>query len=332
MPRGCAESAQDGESNLRCGSIDTHVTPSYELNNTRKNFRNPKNRGNAVPTSPTPSRRRADRADSPRPSADRLRSTVQSLAKGFRILEVFGGDSDELTLSEVALAAGLDPGTAHRMLNTIVDLGYIERVPDTRRFRLTLKVLDLGFHAIAHRDIRSLVRPALRRLVSETNEAASFGILNGADVLYLERVRAGLTRLGVDIRVGTTVPAQHSIIGHCILAFRDEGAAAPLAGRAGARSLPPGRSIDGSELEQSLAEIRRDGFALRPSTLSEGLRILAVPVKDMDGLALGAISVAAPASRLSEAAFAVQALEPALSAARQIARAIEASGSVETKL
>src|SRR5450432_3705151 len=100
---------------------------------------------------------------------DRLRSTVQSLAKGFRLLEAFGPECEEPTLSELALTAALDPGTTYRMLNTLIDLGYIDRVPDSRRFRLTLKVLDLGFHAIAHRDLRSIVRPVLRTLVNGTS-------------------------------------------------------------------------------------------------------------------------------------------------------------------
>ena len=119
-----------------------------------------------------------------------LRSTVQSLAKGFRVLEAFSSEQDEMTLSEIAAIAELDPGTTYRMLNTLVDLGYVSRLPESRRFSLTLKTLDLGFHAIARKDMRSLVRPVLRSLVGEVSEAASFAVLDGADVLYIERVLA----------------------------------------------------------------------------------------------------------------------------------------------
>jgi IclR family transcriptional regulator, pca regulon regulatory protein len=263
---------------------------------------------------------------------DRLRSTVQSLAKGFRILEAFGPEREEPTLSELALAAGLDPGTTYRMINTLIDLGYIDRVPESRRFRLTLKVLDLGFHAIAHRDLRSIVRPVLRTLVNGTSEAASFGVLNGAEVLYIERVRAGVARLGVDIRLGTMVPARQSIIGHSILAFLPDGEVQRLARIPQRQTLTAPRRIDGPDLARSLAAIRKAGYALRPSTLSEGLRILAVPVRDADGLAIGAISIAAPVARSSETEFRALALKPALSAARDIARALEASGSIGTSL
>ena len=147
------------------------------------------------------------------------RNLVNSLSKGLRVLESFSAERTEMTLSEVARAADLDPGTAFRMLNTLVMLGYVARVPDSKRFRLTMKVVDLGLHAIGRSDLRELARPILRSLVGEISEAASLGVMDGADVLYVERVRAGLTRLGVDIRIGTLIPASVGIIGHAMLAF-----------------------------------------------------------------------------------------------------------------
>jgi IclR family pca regulon transcriptional regulator len=214
------------------------------------------------------------------------------------------------------------------MLNTLVDLGYVARVPDSRRFSLTLKVLDLGFHAIAHKDLRDIVRPVLRALVNDTSEAASFAVLNGAEALYIERVRAGIARLGVDIRIGTTVPAHQTIIGHTMLAFL------PPADLARLSKIPPRQTISAlnkigwADIGASLADIRQKGYALRDSTLSEGLRILGVPVLDPDGLAIGAISVAAPAARISDYEFRKRALKSARAAARDIARALEAGGSI----
>src|SRR5918994_632114 len=161
----------------------------------------------------------AGKADDGNGTAEDPRNLVNSLSKGLRVLEAFTAERTEMTLSEVARAAGLDPGTAFRMLNTLVMLGYVARVPDSKRFRLTLKVVDLGFHAIGRSDLRDLARPILRSLVDEINEAASLGVLDAGDVLYVERVRAGLTRLGVDIRIGTNIPAVSGVIGHAILAF-----------------------------------------------------------------------------------------------------------------
>src|SRR3546814_13650148 len=93
------------------------------------------------------------------------------------------------------------------MLNTLVQLEYVERVPETKRFRLTFKCLDLGFNAIARMDLRAAARPVLQKLVSLGAGAASIGVMDRGEVTYIERYQLGLTRLAVDIRVGTRVPA-----------------------------------------------------------------------------------------------------------------------------
>ena len=256
------------------------------------------------------------------------RSTVQSLAKGFHVLEAFTADEPELTQSDVSAATGLDPGTTHRMLNTLVALGYVARSPDGKRFRLALKVLDLGFHAIGHQDLRATVRPYLRQLVGNLGEAASFGVLDGPDVLYIERVRAGAIRLGVDIRVGTTLPAHISAIGRGILAFLNDDEIARVAAAEASRTHPYQDKRTVAEIMPLLHRIREKGYALAPSSLTEGLQILAVPVLDPDGHPVGAISIAAPAVRASIEAFEAMALEPVRDAARNIARALEAGGSI----
>jgi IclR family pca regulon transcriptional regulator len=243
------------------------------------------------------------------------------------VLEAFSGDADEMTLSEIADAAELDAGTTFRMLNTLVNLGYVARVGESRRFRLTLKVLDLGFNAIAHKDLRSLVRPLLQSLVDEVSEAASFGVLEGADILYIERVRAGFTRLGVDIRVGTTIPATISTIGCAVLAFLPaaqlDRVLSSLPRHSSLTVLPPGRA----KLLPILDRIRERGYGIEDSLISGDLRILAVPVLGPDGYAIGAISIAAPRIRVSENDLKNRALATLQAAARDVARALEASGA-----
>lgn len=263
-------------------------------------------------------------------SADDSRNLVNSLSKGLRVLEAFTAEQPEMTLSEVARAAGIDAGTAFRMLNTLVMLGYIARVPDSKRFRLTLKVIDLGLHAIGRSDLRELARPILRELVGEISEAASLGVLDGGDILYVERVRAGLTRLGVDIRIGTTISASTSVIGYAVLAFL------PPADRERVLAMEPRRGglapapLTKTELKRTLETVRKQGFALQDSQFGNGLRILAAPVLDVDGFPIAAVSVAAPAVRISMDDFRELALERVRIAAADIARAVQASGTVST--
>lgn len=261
-------------------------------------------------------------------SAEDPRNIVNSLSKGLRVLEAFTAERTEMTLSELARAADIDPGTAFRMLNTLVTLGYVARVPESRRFRLTLKVVDLGLHAIGRADLRELARPILRSLVGEISEAASVGVLDGPDILYIERVRAGLIRLGVDIRIGTRIPATYSVIGQAILAFLPPRELARLLDMAPRGDAAGARRMSRSELTRTFETVRKQGYALQDSAFGNGLRILAAPVLDIDRYPVAAVSVAAPAIRLSIGEFRARALEPVRSAAADLARAIQASGTI----
>jgi IclR family pca regulon transcriptional regulator len=152
--------------------------------------------------------------------------------------------------------------------------------------------------------------------------------MDGGDVLYVERVRAGVTRLGVDIRIGTLIPAATSIIGHAILAHL------PLRERERILATPPRRSDSASlsltrpELDRALETARERGYALHDSLFGNGLRVLAVPVLDIDGYPVASISVAAPVMRMSMDEFRARTLVPVQNAAKEIARAVQASGTI----
>jgi IclR family pca regulon transcriptional regulator len=257
------------------------------------------------------------------PAADQ-KSSVQSLAKGLRVLEAFGSDDEPLTITELAERADLDPGTTFRMLNTLVDLGYVRRV-EKRRYELGLKVLDLGFNAIGRRDLRSVVRPVLRSLVGGKIEAASFGVLEGGNVVYVERVRAGITRLGVDIRIGSGIPAPINVLGHAILAFLpDADLAQVLASQSPQVGYPV---VSRARLLPQLKRIRADGFAAGSSQISAGLDVLATPVLDEGGYPIAAISIAAPSVVCPLREMQQLALEKLGSAAKDVAKVMQMSGS-----
>jgi IclR family pca regulon transcriptional regulator len=259
-------------------------------------------------------------------SAASSKSSVQSLGKAFRLLEAIAAAEGDLTLSEIAAASELDPGTTHRMLNTMVDLGYVERA-DGKRFALSLKVLDLGFRAIGRRDMRSIARPILRSLVGEVSEAASLGVLSGSDVLYVERVRAGITRLGVDIRIGTLIPAVSSVIGWSILAFLPEAERDGVL-RMESRQREFQEVTKLPDLRDILKDVRKQGYALSGSHVSNGLVVLAAPVCDEDGYPIAAISVAAPTLRMNLDELKARALVSVEAAAKSIGRGLSASGGI----
>jgi len=269
--------------------------------------------------------RRAAAAGPVRDPAEK--NTVRSLAKGFRVLEAFSAERPEMVLAEVARAAGLDNATAFRLLGTLEGLGYVEKVADTRRFRLTLKCLDLGFHAIARTDLRALARPLLRGIVGARIEAASVGVLDGADVVYVERVHAGLARLGIDVRIGSRIPAYSSAVGQAILSRLPEATRiAVLEARPRTRLTATTLTALGDLLAR-LDRVAADGFALSDQENVTGLRTLAAPVVDADGLAVAALSATAPAYTMTLEDFDAAARAPVIAAAAHLSRALAAAGT-----
>ena len=255
------------------------------------------------------------------------KSVVQSLAKGFQVLEAFDMNNIDLSLTQISKRTGLDAGTVFRLVNTLVMLGYLERGEEPKRYRLSIKILDLGFHAIGRRDMRDLVRPYLRSLVGEVSEAASLCVLDGADAVYVERVHAGLVRLGVDIRIGSRIPAYYTAIGHSILAYLPKSETKRILDMRERVKLIPQTTTTYAEIEERLKLVRRQGYAFSDQDTAPMLRVIAAPIMDADGHPLAALSVAAPSLHMKAEQFVEKASEPVLRAAAEVGRALSISGS-----
>jgi len=252
---------------------------------------------------------------------------VLSLAKGFRVLEIFDAHEPELTLSQIAQRAGLDVGTTFRLVKTLVMLGYLRQDAGGKRYRLGLKVLDLGFNAIGRMDLHSVARPILRSLVGPVNEAASIAVLDGADCVYVERVQLGLGRLGVTQRIGSRVPAYSTAVGHAILAHMPLEQRLHVLNLRERVKLTPHTPVSIPEIETRLERVRRLGYALSDQDTVLGVRVIAAPILDPDNHPWAALSAAAPSFTCSLEEFVNHTAEPVMKAAATMAKILRISGS-----
>ncbi|MGH9629366.1 MAG: IclR family transcriptional regulator [Bryobacteraceae bacterium] len=255
------------------------------------------------------------------------KSIVMSLAKGFRVLEVFDDRDPELTLSEIAEKADLDAGTAFRLVQTLLMLGYLRHASSGKRYCLGLKVLDLGFNAIARMDLHSSSRPLLRSLVGQVNEAASIGVLDGPEVVYVERVHAGLARLGVSVRIGSRIPAYCTGLGHSILAHLPIEQRMEILNMRERVKLTPRTPTSIADIEERLERVRRLGYALSDQDTVSGLRVIAAPILDPDGHPYAGVSVAAPSVACSLQDFVASSARPVMEAAKALGRILSLAGS-----
>ena len=171
-----------------------------------------------------------------------------------------------------------------------------------------------------------MARPYLRALVGETNEAASVGVLSGTDVVFIERSHAGLARLGVDVRVGSHLPAYCTAIGQSILAFLEPAQRIRLLKAREIRPITAKTPRTIEALEQRFIRIRRLGYAVSDEETVPGVRVAAVPILDVDGHPYGALSVTAPSMRAPLKDFLAKSVGPLQDAAGQLGRAMHITG------
>ena len=184
--------------------------------------------------------------------------TSQSLARGLAILSSFHSDRPLIGVSELSRGLELSRSTVHRYVATLAKLGYLQQDPDSKRYRLGPKVLDLGFSALNSMDLLEISAPHLRQLSDETQRTVNLAILDGVDVVYVERCRAarpGQQEIDLNLHVGARLPAYCTAMGKAILAFLPEDQLEEIIARIDFVPRGPNTITDAQAFRE---ELRRD--------------------------------------------------------------------------
>lgn len=216
---------------------------------------------------------------------------LQSLARGLAVLGVLRAPGG-LTLARTAEATGLPRATARRALHSLTALGYVTADDTGRAFTPLPRVLELGYAAQSAVRFEELATWHLADLVRRIHDSSSVAVLDGDDIRYVARV-ATTRIMGVDLAVGTRLPAQVTAMGRVLLAGLPPADAERRLARCSAR-VPGG-------LRHTLDAARRDGYAVSDEELEPGLRSIAVPLHDRNGRVVAAMNVAVHAAHRSVA-------------------------------
>ncbi|MDQ1135908.1 IclR family pca regulon transcriptional regulator [Microbacterium sp. SORGH_AS 1204] len=217
---------------------------------------------------------------------------VQSLARGLEVIRAFDAENPALTLSDVARRADLTRAAARRFLQTLETLGYVRA--DGRVFSLTPRVLELGFSYLSALSLPALAQPHLERLSREVGESVSSAVLDGADIVYVARVPTRRI-MSVGITIGTRFPAYATSMGRVLLAALPREQAREIVSVSHPTSLTPRTRTDVDAIVAELDTVRAQGWSLVDGELEEGLRSLAAPVHDRQGVVVAAVNISASA-------------------------------------
>jgi IclR family KDG regulon transcriptional repressor len=223
---------------------------------------------------------------------------VQVLDRALSILEVLGREGPELTLAELSERLRLPKSTAHRLLGVLEQHRFVERGQRGGRYRLGLRLFELGSKVIASLDLRERARRHLERLMLETGETSHLCVLDDGGVLYLDKVEASRT-VRVPSIVGQRYPVHCGAAGKTLLAFLQDDELDNLIKARGLKAYTSNTITTPARLKSELQLIRERGYAVDNEEFEEGLRCIGAPVRDHSNKVVAAISIAGPTFRIT---------------------------------
>ena len=227
------------------------------------------------------------------------KNPIQVADRLFGALELLAENGDAGVM-EVSTALGLNKSTAHRVLNSLIYMGYARQNEETGRYEPSLKVVDLANKVMKHVDIVQAVRPYLRKLMEMTDETVHFVERDGVDAVYIDKIESYRYGIQMVSRIGSRIPLYCSGVGKAIAASLDEHEVEEIWIRSRIVPLTAHTFTDFEEFKKELAVIRARGYALDNEENENGVRCIAVSLKDYTGRVKYAFSISAPVSRMDD--------------------------------
>jgi IclR family acetate operon transcriptional repressor len=222
---------------------------------------------------------------------------VRAVERALQIMSCFDDGHPERGISDIAQAVGLHKATAHRIVTTLVNYGYLERVEDGQKYRLGLELPNLGYKVLRRMDLRREAVPFMKQLVAEWDETCDLSIFDQGEVFYIEIVR-GNRALTISAAVGQRLPAHATASGKLFLAYLPEDQLSAILNRP-MEAFTEKTVTSPEELRNQLEEIRRQGYAIDYEEFEHGVCAVAAPIFNRSGNVIAAIGGPSPMSRMT---------------------------------
>ncbi len=242
---------------------------------------------------------------------------VSTLERGFAVLEAVGLERRDVGITEIAAKMGLDKSAAQRFAFTLHALGYLEKNPTTRKFRLSRRVLGLAHAYLRSDPLIELATPYLADLRQACQKRVDLSQLDGFDIIYTVRLQSKREAFGATI-IGRRIPAFCSSGGRAMLSLLPEDEARAVVEQSARKPLTPYTVTDLEGVMAAIARARRDGFAVSVQEALVGEIVVAAPVVDIQGRPRAAVHIAMALADHDEAEVRTKFAPMAVAAARLI--------------
>lgn len=231
---------------------------------------------------------------------EKTNSGIQAFDRMFSIIEHLSNNPRGCSLSELCASCSLPKATVSRMLSSLITLGYAGQDIESKKYRLTLRLFEIGSRVVGYVNILSIAKPYLEQLSATTSEAVHLVSRVGDEVVYLYKEEASNSLVRMSSCVGLHNPMYCTGVGKSILAFLPEQEFAEIWSRTKLIPFTNNTIVDIAQMHTELANIRKNGYAIDNEEHELGIRCVAVPIRDFSGAPIGAISISAPCARLSD--------------------------------
>jgi IclR family transcriptional regulator, pca regulon regulatory protein len=225
----------------------------------------------------------------------------QSLERGFAILGCFTPEHPELGIADIADALGMSRPTTHRYVVTLLALGYLEQVA-SRKYRLGLRVADLGITVMGSIPVADHARPHLEQLRQQTGRAVMLSVLDGTEAVVLERLRefqAPRERRIPEIPPGTRLPLSSTATGKALISGQHPDNRERLLREIPRAKAGPNAITTASALRLETERTAESDFAVDDEESASEVQAIAMPIRDDTGEAIAAVEVRAHFSQMS---------------------------------
>ncbi|KUK12317.1 MAG: Transcriptional regulator, IclR family [Moorella sp. 60_41] len=224
---------------------------------------------------------------------------IQSVQRALYILERLAVSEHGAGASEIARELGVNRSTVFRLMETLMQEGYVRQDPRSKRYYLTMKVFSLGSKLLDQMDIRTSAREVLEDLQKQTGHTVHLGLRDLNEVVYIDKI-SGTNPIQMYSMIGRRAPLYCTGVGKAILAFLKDAEIQALLKEVRLTRFTPNTITDPVELWEEIKRIRSRGYALDLEEHELGIRCVAAPIFDYTHEVIGSISVAAVAITLGE--------------------------------
>lgn len=227
------------------------------------------------------------------------KNPVQSAERIFQVLELLA-ENGEMGLVEISSALGLHKSTVHRLLMSLIYMGYAKQDENTQKYILTYKIVNLAGKILDGTDILQIAKPFMERLSDISSETVHLVQREGNHILYLSKIEAKIGSIRMVSQVGMVHPMYCSGVGKAIMATLPEKEVREIWNESVIEKKTANTITDYEELLKTLEEVRKNGYALDDEENEEGVRCIAASLRGYDKTVKYAFSISGPVSRMTK--------------------------------